>query len=174
MIHHQDTATITTTQTWYLLQIKTQQHARAQENLANQGFEFYSPNHRIKKIQRGKLQVKTEPLFPGYVFIHLDEQSNWSALRATRGVTKVVSFNGRPQPVDSMLILALRQRFTSEQEPEALYKPGERVVIIDGCFKHIEAIVKAVTPDERVIVLLNILNSQQAVAMQATQLAKAS
>lgn len=161
------------TKTWYLLQIKTQQHTRAQENLENQGFEFYSPSHRIKKIQRGMLRVREEPLFPGYVFVHLDEQSNWRALQATRGVTKVVSFNGRPQPVDPMLIHGLRQRFTSEQEPEALYKTGERVVIIDGCFKHIEAIVKAVTPDERIIVLLNILNTQQSVAMQATQLAKA-
>ncbi len=174
MIDIQNTDALTTTKTWYLLQIKTQQHDRAQENLANQGFEFYSPNHCLKKIQRGKLQIRTEPLFPGYVFVRLDEQSNWRALQATRGVTRLVSFNGRPQPVDSMLIHALKQRFTSELEPEALYKPGEKVVIIDGCFKHIEAIVKAVTSDERIIVLLNILNSQQAVAMQATQLAKAS
>ncbi len=163
-----------TTKTWYLLQIKTQQHDRAQENLENQGFEFYSPSHRIKKIQRGKLITKVEPLFPGYVFVQLDEQSNWGALRATRGVTKVVSFNGRPQPVDPLLILALRQRFTSEQEPEALYKPGDRVVVIEGCFKHIEAIVEAVTPDERIIVLLNILHSRQPLAMQATHLARAS
>lgn len=170
----QDNHTNTLTKTWYLLQIKTQQHGRAQENLENQGFEFYSPSHRVKKIQRGKLKVRMEPLFQGYVFVQLNEQSDWRALQSTRGVTKVVSFNGRPQPVDSMLILALRQRFTSEREPEALYKPGERVVIIDGCFKHIEAIVKAVTPDERIVVLLNILNSQQTLAMQATQLAKAS
>jgi len=159
--------------TWYLLQIKTQQHDRAQENLDNQGFEFYSPSHRVKKIQRGKLQVRVEPLFPGYVFIQLDEQSNWRALQATRGVTRVVSFNGRPQPVDPELILALRQRFTGEQEPEALYKPGDRVVVVDGAFKYLEAIVKAVTPDERIIVLLNILNAQQALAMPAAQLAKA-
>ena len=170
----QDNHTNTLTKTWYLLQIKTQQRGRAQENLENQGFEFYSPSHRVKKIQRGKLQVRMEPLFQGYVFVQLNEQSDWRALQSTRGVTKVVSFNGRPQPVDSMLILALRQRFASERDPEALYKPGERVVIIDGCFKHIEAIVKAVTPDERIIVLLNILNSQQTLAMQATQLAKAS
>ncbi len=163
-----------TTKTWYLLQIKTQQHDRAQENLDNQAFEFYSPSHCKKKDQRGKLLIKVEPLFPGYVFVQLDEQSNWGALRATRGVTRVVSFNGRPQPVDPLLILALRQRFTSEQGPEVLYKPGDRVVVIEGCFKHIEAIVKAVTPDERIVVLLNILSSQQAVALQATQLAKAS
>ncbi|MDP2127612.1 MAG: transcription/translation regulatory transformer protein RfaH [Pseudohongiella sp.] len=158
---------------WYLLQVKTQQHARAEENLENQGFEFYSPVHKVKKIQRGHLLVKTEPLFPGYVFVQLDEFSSWRSLQATRGVTRIVSFNGSPQKVAPELIQALQQRFSNSLEPEALYKIGDKVVVVDGCFKHIEAIVKAVTSDERIIVLLTILNTQQAVAIPATQLAKA-
>tara|TARA_R100000306_G_scaffold62394_1_gene69426 strand:- start:23613 stop:23789 length:177 start_codon:yes stop_codon:yes gene_type:complete len=46
-------------------------------------------------------------------------------------------------------------------------------IVTDGCFKDIEAIVKAVTPDERVIVLLHILHSPQTLAFPVTQLARA-
>ena len=41
--------------TWYLLQVKTQQHQRAEENLAQQGFTFFAPSHRVKKIYRRQL-----------------------------------------------------------------------------------------------------------------------
>jgi transcriptional antiterminator RfaH len=156
---------------WYLLQIKTQQHSRAQENLQNQGFEFYLPMHTVKKIYRRQYISRDEPLFPGYIFVRLDNFSDWRGLQSTKGVTRVVSFNGRPQPVADELIAGLKQRFQS-QGPQDTYKPGDKVVITDGCFKHIEAIVKAVTPDERIIVLLTLLNSQRAITMDPAHLSK--
>ncbi|OFE11743.1 hypothetical protein PHACT_00050 [Pseudohongiella acticola] len=157
---------------WYLLQCKARQQNRAQMHLANQGFEFYAPVHRVKRVRRGQYQTSIEALFPGYLFIQLDDDSDWRALHATRGISRLVSFNGRPHQVTQDLIDALQNRFVQQIEPEALYKPGQRVVVTDGCFKHIEAIVKAVTSDDRIIVLMNILHSQQSVAIPATALAR--
>ncbi|MDX1490587.1 MAG: transcription/translation regulatory transformer protein RfaH [Pseudohongiellaceae bacterium] len=157
---------------WYLLQCKTQQVQRAQSHLDNQGFEFYCPLHPQRKVLRGKVQTVHTPLFPGYLFIRLDDTSNWRSLSATRGVTKLVSFNGKPHPVPDALIEGLRQRL-EQQEATPVFKPGEKVMVQQGAFKHIEAIVKAVTPDERIIVLLNILQSEQAVAFAPQELAKA-
>ena len=158
---------------WYLLQIKAQQHQRAQENLQNQGFEYYLPMHTVKKIYRRQYISRDEPLFPGYVFVRLDHNSNWRSVQATKGVVRVVSFNGRPQPVADELIAGLKQRLGEEgHKTEDLYKPGDRVVITEGCFKHIEAIVKAVTADERIIVLLTLLNSEREVMLNPAQLGK--
>ncbi len=158
--------------TWYLLQCKAQQQSRAQLHLTNQGFEFYAPVHRVKRVRRGEYQTRIEILFPGYLFIRLNEASDWRALHATRGVSRLISFNDQPHRVAPELIDALKKRFIQQTEPEALYKPGEKVVVTDGCFKHIEAIVKAVTADDRIIVLMNILHSQQSVAIPAASLAK--
>lgn len=159
---------------WYLLQCKTQQQARAQWHLAEQGFELYFPLHTVKRIAKGKVQTRTEALFPGYVFINLSDESKWSVLRSTRGVSKVVSFNGSPHPVSDALIAGLQQRLATTPVPASLFNCGERVVITEGCFKHIEAIVKSVKADERVIVLMKILQSEQALEMTPAQLAKAS
>ena len=150
---------------WFLLQCKPLQQARAELNLQQQGFTFYAPEHTVQRLRRGRVDVGTEALFPGYVFIQLDSQSNWRALRATKGVSRVVGFGDRPLAVPDALIAALQQRLQSPAAPVALYKAGARVLITEGCFKHIEAIVQAVTPQQRIVVLLNILNTQQAVQM---------
>jgi transcriptional antiterminator RfaH len=150
---------------WYLLQCKPLQQARAELNLLQQGFTFYAPEHTVQRLRRGRVDVGTEALFPGYVFIQLDSQSNWRALRATKGVSRVVGFGDRPLAVPDALIAGLQARLQTPAAPVALYKAGDRVLITDGCFKHIEAIVQAVTPQQRIVVLLNILNTQQAVQM---------
>lgn len=157
---------------WYLLQCKARQQRRAEENLKNQGFVIYSPERKVKRSHRGRHETCSEALFPGYLFIQMTDNSNWRALHGTRGVSKLVSFNGRPHPVADALIDALKSRFVARTEPQALYQPGQRVLITDGCFRDLEAIVKAVTPDDRIIVLLNIMHSQQALAMSPTQLAR--
>ncbi len=151
---------------WYLLQCKPLQQARAEQNLQQQGFHFFAPLHRVQKLRRGKLLVQEEALFPGYVFIQMDEESPWRALRNTKGVSRVVSFGDRPLPVPEGLVAALQQRMAQpDVAPQALYRPGDRVLITDGCFKHLEAIVQAVTPQQRIVVLLNILSTQQAVQL---------
>jgi transcriptional antiterminator RfaH len=159
---------------WYLLQCKAQQQARAELNLTHQGFTYYSPLHTVKRLARGRVETRTEALFPGYAFINLSDESKWGALRSTRGVSRIVSFNGTPHPVPDSLISALQQRLATPAAPAALFSRGERVVITEGCFKHIEAIVKGVTADERIIVLLKILQTEQALEMTPAQLARAS
>jgi len=170
---------------WYLLQCKTQQHTRAQQHLDNQGFEFYSPVHKIRKLVKTRsrsainsqntprMETLLEPLFPGYLFIHLNDQSNWHALQSTRGVIRLVSFNGSPHCVPDSLVAALRQRLDENSAPQPLYRPGERVVITEGCFRHVEAIVEAVTSDERIVVLMKILHSEQMLTFEPALLARA-
>ncbi|MCB1650335.1 MAG: transcription/translation regulatory transformer protein RfaH, partial [Pseudomonadales bacterium] len=84
-----------------------------------------------------------------------------------------VSFNGAPHPVPDELIAALQQRLATPQAPAPLFRAGERVVITEGCFKHVEAIVQGESADERIIVLMRILQTEQAVEMSPAQLARA-
>ena len=158
---------------WYLLQCKPNQQKRAEAHLINQGFETFSPELRAERLYRRQRIVRTEAVFPGYVFIQLSPNSNWRALHATRGVSRLVSFNGSPHIVPDDLVMGLQQQYSAELAPMALFKAGDCVQITEGCFKNMDAIVNAVTSDERIIVLLNILHSEQMIAFPAGQLAKA-
>jgi len=158
---------------WFVIQCKANQQQRAETNLCNQGFEIFSPNIPVERIVRRKRVIREEAMFPGYIFIRLDlDLGDWRALNNTRGVGKIVSFNGFPSSVSDDLINELQQQFDTPKKTAALFNTGDNVQVTVGCFKDIEAIVKAVTPDERVIVLLNILHRPQTLAFHVTQLAR--
>ncbi|MGM0632431.1 MAG: transcription termination/antitermination protein NusG [Pseudomonadota bacterium] len=160
---------------WYLLQCKPQQQSRAIENLANQQFHCFNPSHPVRRRYRRRLLTRREPLFPGYLFIHLDGNTDWRALLSTRGVARVVSFNHRPVPVSEEVVEALWRRCqeAGEEAPAPLFRPGQRVVVTEGCFRHVEAIVQASHGDERVVLLMQLLHSPQQVEMPVSQLAPA-
>lgn len=71
---------------WYLAQCKPRQDERAQQHLENQGYTCYRPQYRRERVLGGRLQAQMESLFPGYLFIQLAGDSNWSPLRSTRGL----------------------------------------------------------------------------------------
>lgn len=157
---------------WYLLQCKVRQQVRAEYHLSQQNFEYFVPKYAVKRVNKGMVEIRIDTLFPGYIFIRLGDTSNWRAVRATRGVSGLVSFNGAPHPVPDSLIAALELSSTQPQEAKALFDVGERVMVTQGCFKHVEAIVKSVTADERIIVLMRILQTEQALEMSPAQLSR--
>jgi len=101
-------------------------------------------------------------LVPGYLFIRLDcIHDNWLPIRSTRGVIQIVRFNDFPLPVADGIIEQIRRRMESQPIREPYLTSGERVVITDGSFSGIEAIFVASDGDERVMLLLNILQSER-------------
>lgn len=160
---------------WYLLFCKPQQHLRAAWQLGNQDFTCFNPMRPVQKTVRRVTKVVDEPLFPNYLFIQLNELSNWKALRSTRGVSRIVSFNGEPAIVEDEIIHALQIQCDKSytQAPKALYNPGDRVIITEGCFNNIEAIVKASKAEDRILLLLQLLNGIQTIELPLAHIARA-
>lgn len=157
---------------WYLLLTKPREDARAQEHLLNQGYEIFRPMLRHHTLQKGVQKTLVESLFPRYIFIRLDEHaSNWARLRSTRGVAALVKFNDMPAVVPDALLQELKSSVGADDildrtsvQPE-LFRQGQEVEITDGSFYGLRAIVKAQSGTERVVVLLNMLGSQQALTL---------
>lgn len=161
---------------WYLLQCKPRQDARAQEHLGRQGFECFAPMISVESIRAGKLKQQLQPLFPGYIFICMGAEESWLSLRSTRGVHRVVAFCGQPCQVRDSIVDHLKQRCAAITHAPAL-SPGDRVQIRVGEFAEMEAIFLAMDGQERVMLLLNLLNREQQIqvglaAVQPVQPAK--
>lgn len=154
---------------WYLVQCKARQDARAQEHLLRQGFDCFCPTLNVEILKGGKLRRLSQPMFPGYLFVHFRAQDNWTALRSTRGVTRVVSFSGTPSQVPDSIVEHLRQRCAEAGECAAL-KPGDRVHVRLGPYAEMDAIFLAMDGEQRVLLLLNILNRQQQVSLPVCHL----
>jgi transcriptional antiterminator RfaH len=147
---------------WYLVQCRARQDGRALEHLERQGFECYRPLYEKERVRRGRKQLTSSALFPGYLFIRLDRiHDNWLPICSTRGVIQIVRFNGYPLPVADAVVGQIRQRIESGPLREPYLKTGEHVVITEGSFSGIEAMFMASDGDERVMLLLNILQSEQ-------------
>lgn len=154
---------------WYLVQCKSRQDERAQEHLLRQGFDCFCPAMSCETIKGGRIKRLTPPMFPGYLFIHLHAQDNWTALRATRGVSRIVSFSGQPCRVPDDIIGHLMQRCAIATVFTAL-NPGDKVQVKVGPDAEMAAIFLAMDGEERVMLLLNILNREQQVRVPLSHL----
>lgn len=158
---------------WYLLQSKPRQAERAQLNLERQGYQVYLPRITVERVRRRQRQLLEEPLFPNYLFIRLQRWvDNWYPLRSTRGVSWLVAFGDQPIAVDDSLIAAIAQRCAQDAGPPEL-QPGESVEILDGPFAGLNAIFKASLGEQRVLILLDLLQRQVSVTLARNQVRRA-
>jgi transcriptional antiterminator RfaH len=156
---------------WYLIQTKPRQEARAEEHLQRQLFECYRPLKTGEK-KRGARATSEEELFPGYLFIRMDQtHDNWYPIRSTRGVARIVTFGGLPVPVQDVLIDQIRQRLLAPP-PKVQFRQGEAVRITAEGFNDVEAIFLAADGDERAVILLNLLQREQKVTLPVTSLSR--
>ena len=134
----------------------------AKENLKNQGYTVFCPIVSISN--------KTVILFPGYLFINLDEKTqNRSPINSTKGVLHFVKFGLIFAKVPETVIEFIKsnQQITAEKLKNLNnFKPGDKVQISDGAFKNYMAIFKCYKSDERVILLLNLLGNEQSLSFK--------
>jgi transcriptional antiterminator RfaH len=153
---------------WYVIQCKPREEARALENLERQLFSCYCPTASVEKRRHGRKVRLSEPFFPGYLFIRLDERDNWSLIRSTRGVVRLVGFDHHPVPIADEIIETIRQRVAMDAAPAPYLKPGERVRVTEGAFAQLEAIFVANDGDERVLLLMGMLQREHRLSFPIT------
>lgn len=155
---------------WYLVHCKPRQDERAEENLLRQGYTCYRPQRGCERIVRGRRQIIAESLFPGYLFIQLADDANWAPLRSTRGVNRIVGFGGMPLRLDNSLITHLQHRTEAPVKPAL--EAGNSVHITEGGFAELDAIFVAMDGEQRVLLLLNMLNRQQQISIPLVSIVK--
>lgn len=163
---------------WYALQCKAREDERAEWHLRNQGFNVLRPLIQERRRRRGRMTTITESLFPRYLFLELDNiAENWAPIRSTRGVIGLVRFGDTPAPVPTAVIDGLRSRMDPEtgcldRTTRTDYQVNEPVRITDGPFAGHEALFQARRGEERVVVLLEMMQQAQRVTLPETAVSK--
>ena len=163
---------------WYLVHSKPRQEHTAKDHLERQGYSVYLPLARPRLVRKQRRISAMTPLFPRYLFIHLDNTSdNWSPIRSTRGVSTIVRFGYQPAQVPDALIQLLKSRENTDgfyDLPDADFRVGDGVRIDDGPMQGYEGIFLATSGEDRVLVLLNIMGREVKVKMDSHLIALAS
>ena len=166
------------TPNWLLLQVKPRQEMRALENLERQQGMCYCPLIQVEKLSRGKRIHAEEALFPGYIFINFDPQKSnltYTAIRSSRGVSKIVRFGEEPAKVPESLILQIKDCEKVNLPPlnaPNLPQKGDAVIIVEGPFKGLQAVYSQTDGQQRSIVLISLLHQQAPTSLANTQIQK--
>ncbi len=126
-----------------------------------------------------KLRNVLRPLFPRYLFVYMDlESDRWHKINRTYGVCGLVMTGEWPTPVPDGVVECLvassdSRDVISETSLEA-FEPGERIRVCAGPFSGHVARVHKLDDRGRVCLLLSIMGGSVSVWAPATDLAKAS
>lgn len=163
---------------WHAVFCKPQQDERAEAHLLNQGFDIFRPKTRQRVIRNGRARVRIESMFPRYLFVRLNSTGqDWTPIRSTRGALGLVRSGQQAAEVPEQVIEALRQRCDDHDilqiSGEINYQPDEAVEIIDGPCAGYRALFKARTGQERVQVLLTLLNHERCIEIPESAIRRA-
>ena len=125
------------TRQWKVVYTKPRSEKKIAERLTNQGFEVYCPLQTTLKQWSDRKKKVSVPVFPSYVFLHVDSIESDAVLQDP-GVLNYVYWLGKPAIIRDEEMNNLKV-FLSDHEDNTIevftYKPGENVEIVAGPFK---------------------------------------
>jgi len=158
---------------WYLIRTKPSAESTARTHLERQSFQTYLPR-LVQTVRRKRRWLeRISALFPGYVFLRLDEgRQCLRPVCSTQGVASVVRFGGRFAIVPDEVIGQLRAREDPasglhRMRESAPLKPGTAVAIEDGPFAGLDGVFERESGADRVVVLLMLLGQESRVDFPA-------
>jgi transcriptional antiterminator RfaH len=139
---------------WYVVRTKARKEDFALQQLERRGVDVFLP--RI--LEYGRDQIA--PLFPGYLFVHIDLGEQYYRVVWTPGVRSFIAFGAVPTPVhDSAIrLIAASAGESGVIRPLAPFKRGDRVQIRSGPLAGLVAVIEQPCSQHgRVKVLLDFL-----------------
>jgi transcriptional antiterminator RfaH len=158
---------------WYLIQFKPNSYRLAERNLHRQGFETFLPMQKITRRKASRFVSDLKPLFPGYMFVSVNSDlAPWRTINSTIGVSKLVSFEGKPKPLPLQLIsgLMLRCDASGILLPPKSLSEGDSVEMLTGPFASFIATVDTIDPEQRIWVLLDFMGQKTRMQVTADKL----
>lgn len=127
---------------WFVISAKARRETFAQEQLERRGVKTFLP--RIFEPGRLRPRPRVAPLFPGYLFVHIDLEEQYFDVVWTPGVRKFIGFGALPCAVDAAVIDFLHARIGQEGVLVALpvFKQGDVVRIKYGPFEGLVGIIE--------------------------------
>lgn len=154
---------------WYVAASKPRKETIAEINLNAQGFRTFRPTIRRVVTKRGKAAAEYQSLFPGYLFVKFDRDlDRWEAINGTIGVQRLLCTNGRlPAAMPAAVMSEIFRRCPRgvwHVDP-CQFSPGDHVTLTDGPFRGLSARFGELVSQDRVRVLMQLLDSEVPVIM---------
>lgn len=146
---------------WYALYTRSRHEKKVTLLLTRAGLDCYLPLRRVKKKWSDRMKMVEEPLFKGYLFVHIEYRRDRIEVLRQLGSVHIVTFEGQPAVVEPHIIATLHQleerAISMEAVPALNFSPGDEVLIRQGPFKGIRAKVERLKNTTRLMIALPML-----------------
>ena len=161
---------------WLTAQVKPNSYRKAEANLLRQNFLVFSPKMSSTRTVKGVFIDHIEPLFPGYLFVRFNhDMASLRLINNTYGIAKLIGPRGTGiSHVPTEFIAELQKRCDSQghlQKTEIL-APGDVVHIRKGPFTDQVATIEDLLPNDRVTLLMQLLNRETRVTIHMDNIQK--
>ncbi|MGE5302907.1 MAG: transcription termination/antitermination protein NusG [Alphaproteobacteria bacterium] len=151
---------------WYVVYSKPHKEEQAQFHLRARDIEVFFP--RLNVNRGAETRRRIIPLFPNYLFVRVELETEAHRVMWSPGVKRIVSFGDQPAPLDSLVVDLLQSLTDSDGAIKArsTLRTGQQVEICGGPFDGLLGIIQD-PPDARgrVRILLQLLSRQISVRM---------
>ena len=128
---------------WFALYTASRHEKRVAQHLSQREIEFYLPLYKSeRKWSDGSRVTLDLPLFPGYLFIHIQRSERSRVLGVPGALAVVGGTGGEPACLPDTTIHALRSGLEARPaRPHPFLTAGQRVRIRSGALAGFEGIV---------------------------------
>ncbi|MBI4724307.1 MAG: transcriptional activator RfaH [Rhodomicrobium sp.] len=157
---------------WFVLSTQPNREAFALDNLIRQGFTVYCPM-LVKHIRHARRAYDApRPLFPGYMFVEHWPGQCWHPVLGTYGVRSIIRNGEMPSLLPSGFVTSLKAREVNGmiRKPEKPFAAGQQVTVNGGPFDGLTGRIVEVRESDRILLLLDLLNRQAKVHVEAGML----
>lgn len=155
---------------WYALFVATGEEDKVKQRIYSRMIEDIKavvPKRQIRERKAGQWENKIRTLFPGYVLLNGQINSDkYRLLKETPGVIKLLADSEGPQEIKKQEIDIISRLIYNDEiiGYSSIYLQGGRVTVIDGPLLGLEGYIQAIDKRKgRVKVLLNLMGESRAV-----------
>jgi transcriptional antiterminator NusG len=159
---------------WFAIWTHSHCEQLVDDQLSTKGFETFLPIVRVWSRRAGRQHPASRPLFPGYLFVHMEaaDKGSYLEILKTRGVARLLGERwDRLSPVDDGEVEALQRVSATNQTllPHPYLREGQRVRIDAGPLAGLEGIYLRSRPNRGLLILsVNLLQQSVAVEVDCT------
>ena len=129
---------------WYPVYCKSNKEKKLAELAGQKNISWYLPTFHHYRITRGHRVETQTPMFPGYVFLHLNRQQNWQVKTSGLAI-RILPVTDKTEPKLIKDLNTIREfELLSRTQPVKVRTdliPGKRFTITHGNFKGIEGVI---------------------------------
>lgn len=140
---------------WYVIQTQSRHEGKVETALTRQGLEIFLPRITYPSRRRDRKVVLKAPLFPGYLFLHVELDSvTYHQVIKVDGIVRLLGNKG-PTPVGAEIVASIKHIVEGDKPfyQHRFLEKGKQVRVIDGPLAGVVGIIVGKNEKKRRLVV---------------------